>query len=155
MSSFAHGGSSSSSSLYCSAAFALISLGVVCHTRHKKAQAQASERVIEQASKELCEYTGSCHCKRVKFSFTASKHLIIWDCNCSVCFMKKNAHVVVPQSAFKLLSGEDALSLYTFNTHVAKHYFCKYCGVQSYYVSVFVVVFVVIVVGVVIVLCSL
>lgn len=29
--------------------------------------------------------------------------------------------------------GEDALTTYTFNTHVAKHTFCKICGVQSFY----------------------
>jgi hypothetical protein len=48
--------------------------------------------------------------------------------------MKRNDHVVVPRESFKLLSGQDSLSTYTFNTHKAKHYFCKTCGVQSYYV---------------------
>lgn len=105
------------------ALFTALSLGVMYYNHLKTAYA-----------KEVKEYSGSCHCKAVTFTFTAPKHLTIWDCNCSVCFMKKNAHVVIPQSAFKLLTGQEALSLYTFNTKVAKHYFCKHCGVQAFYV---------------------
>jgi len=29
--------------------------------------------------------------------------------------------------------GADDLTTYTFNTHQAKHTFCKICGVQSFY----------------------
>lgn len=29
--------------------------------------------------------------------------------------------------------GSDNLTTYTFNTHAAKHTFCKTCGVQSFY----------------------
>ena len=31
------------------------------------------------------------------------------------------------------MQGEDSLTCYTFNTHAAKHTFCKICGVQSFY----------------------
>jgi hypothetical protein len=40
----------------------------------------------------------------------------------------------VAASRFKLLQGEDCLSTYTFNTGVAKHLFCRYCGIKSFYV---------------------
>lgn len=43
-------------------------------------------------------------------------------------------HLIVPASRFRLLSGEDALGEYTFNTGVAKHYFCRHCGIKSFYV---------------------
>jgi len=31
------------------------------------------------------------------------------------------------------LQGADKLTTYTFNTHQAKHTFCRTCGVQSFY----------------------
>lgn len=35
--------------------------------------------------------------------------------------------------SFSSSQGSDNLTTYTFNTHVAKHTFCKTCGVQSFY----------------------
>lgn len=78
-------------------------------------------------------YHGSCHCKAVTFDVSASIHLIVWNCNCSICYMKKNYHFIVPEDDFKLLSGKDDLTEYRFNTKVARHMFCKVCGVQAYY----------------------
>jgi hypothetical protein len=33
---------------------------------------------------------------------------------------------------FTILAGEDALSLYQFNTGAAKHYFCSKCGIYTH-----------------------
>ena len=46
---------------------------------------------------------------------------------------KQNIHFIVPKTKFHLLQGEEYLTTYTFNTHKAKHTFCKVCGVQSFY----------------------
>jgi hypothetical protein len=43
-------------------------------------------------------------------------------------------HLIVPATQFKLLSGGDSLTTYTFNTGVAKHLFCSICGVKSFYI---------------------
>ena len=43
-------------------------------------------------------------------------------------------HLIVPADRFKLLSGTEVLTTYTFNTHTAKHLFCSVCGVKSFYV---------------------
>ena len=56
------------------------------------------------------------------------------DCNCSICRMTGFLHLIVPKSAFVLLQGEQSLSLYTFNTGVAKHYFCSTCGIKPFYI---------------------
>lgn len=48
--------------------------------------------------------------------------------------MSGNAHVIVPSSKFELIQGQDALTEYTFNTHAARHFFCKTCGVKSFYI---------------------
>ncbi len=92
------------------------------------------KKEVERLSVEEVEYDGSCHCKAVKFKVKAPKHLVVWDCNCSICYMKKNWHFVVPQSSFHQIKGEDDLNEYRFNTKKAKHMFCKHCGVQAYYV---------------------
>ena len=54
-------------------------------------------------------------------------------CNCSICDMKAFLHVIVPEGRFELLSGAEALSEYTFNTHTAKHLFCRHCGISAFY----------------------
>lgn len=43
-------------------------------------------------------------------------------------------HLIVPAVRFRLLSGADDLVEYTFNTGAAKHRFCRYCGIKSFYV---------------------
>jgi hypothetical protein len=56
------------------------------------------------------------------------------ECNCSICTKKGFVHWIVPSECFQLESGADELSTYTFNTGVAKHLFCRTCGVHSFYV---------------------
>jgi len=75
---------------------------------------------------------GGCHCGDVRFRvhvdlFEAS------ECNCSICTPKGMLHLIVPPERFELLKGADALSTYTFNTGVAKHRFCKRCGMHPFY----------------------
>ena len=77
---------------------------------------------------------GGCHCKAVRFSVRAPKILICWKCNCSICIIKQKLHFIVPSYRFILEEGAGSLSLYTFNTHRAKHYFCKTCGICSFYI---------------------
>lgn len=80
------------------------------------------------------EYKGSCHCGRVQFSLQAPEEVEVEQCNCSVCRKSGFLHLIVPKSAFRLLSGEDELTTYTFNTGVAKHYFCRHCGIKPFYI---------------------
>lgn len=43
-------------------------------------------------------------------------------------------HLFVGNGAFRLMSGEDDLNTYTFGTGVAKHLFCRHCGIKSFYI---------------------
>ena len=36
---------------------------------------------------------------------------------------------------FQLISGEESLSLYTFGTHTAQHFFCCKCGIYTHHQS--------------------
>jgi hypothetical protein len=79
-------------------------------------------------------HTGGCHCGRVRFEVIAPAKLEVADCNCSICSKFGYLHLIVTADRFKLISGREALSTYSFNTHVAKHYFCSTCGVKSFYI---------------------
>lgn len=78
-------------------------------------------------------HSGQCHCGSVAFEVKAPPDLLVWNCNCSICSLKKNDHFIVPSSRFVLTRGSEALITYTFNTGVAQHKFCKICGVQAFY----------------------
>ncbi len=77
-------------------------------------------------------FEGGCHCGRIRFRVRAER-LEALDCSCSICTMKGFLHLIVEKDAFTLLAGEGALTTYTFNTGVAKHTFCKVCGVHPFY----------------------
>ena len=82
----------------------------------------------------MIKHSGGCHCGKIRFEVMAPAHLEVGDCNCSMCARTGYLHLMVPKSRFKLLSGEDVLTTYQFNTHTAKHLFCSVCGIKSFYV---------------------
>ncbi len=83
----------------------------------------------------MVTHSGGCHCGRVRFQVEAPPDLEVVECNCSMCArLGGYGHLLVPRERFRLLRGEDQLTTYTFNTGVAKHLFCKVCGIKSFYV---------------------
>jgi hypothetical protein len=83
---------------------------------------------------QLVTHRGGCHCRRVRFEVDAPAALDVLDCNCSICRMTGFLHLIVPAVRFRLLSGADDLTQYTFNTGAAKHRFCRVCGIKSFYI---------------------
>jgi len=81
---------------------------------------------------ELRTFEGGCHCGVVRFRVTTAARDAL-ECNCSICRMKGILHLIVPPEQFELVRGEEALTTYTFHTGVAKHTFCRVCGVQPFY----------------------
>lgn len=79
-------------------------------------------------------FSGACHCGAVRFEVDAPRDAEVWSCNCSICAKTGYLHLIVDKRAFRLLSGEDSLTSYRFNTGVAQHLFCAVCGVKPFYV---------------------
>jgi hypothetical protein len=77
-------------------------------------------------------HSGSCHCGAVRFQ-------IEWEptqlttCDCSLCVKRNALMTKVPESALKILAGEDMLSLYQWNTRRAQHHFCRACGIYVFH----------------------
>jgi hypothetical protein len=82
----------------------------------------------------LVTHRGGCHCGRIAFEVDAPARLTVSDCNCSICRMSGYQHLIVPRARFRLLKGAESLTEYRFNTGVARHLFCRHCGVKSFYV---------------------
>ena len=82
----------------------------------------------------MITHAGGCHCGRVRFEVLAPAEIQVSECNCSICSRTGFLHLVVPAERFKLISGREVLTSYTFNTGTAKHLFCSVCGVKSFYV---------------------
>lgn len=82
----------------------------------------------------MVDYSGGCHCGAVRYSFSAPGSVEVEDCNCSICQKSGYLHLIVPKRNFRLLSGNDALIAYGFNSGVAKHLFCCHCGIKSFYI---------------------
>ena len=78
-------------------------------------------------------YQGSCHCGAIKFSVEAPADIEALECNCSICSQSGFLHLIVSKAKFTLQSGADNITTYTFNTGVAKHTFCKICGIKPFY----------------------
>lgn len=82
----------------------------------------------------MVKHSGGCHCGRVRFEVTAPAEIEATECNCSICSKSGFLHLLVPKSRFSLLQGSECITQYSFNTGVAKHYFCSACGIKSFYV---------------------
>ncbi len=81
----------------------------------------------------MATYRGGCHCGEIAFEVDGELGEAI-ECNCSICTKKGYLHWIVPRERFRLLSSDDGIVTYSFNTGVAKHYFCAICGCAPYYV---------------------
>jgi len=78
------------------------------------------------------KYNVSCHCGKVKLLIETDLK-ILKQCNCSICKRKNAKMNILPKEAIISISGEEHLSTYQFGTNVAKHYFCKNCGIYTHH----------------------
>jgi len=76
-------------------------------------------------------YEGGCQCGAVRYRVDTDLDQTI-SCNCSRCGRLGTILSFAPPENFELLSGEDAVTEYLFNTHSIRHLFCSTCGVESF-----------------------
>lgn len=76
-------------------------------------------------------HEGGCHCGNVRFRVRLHTPSAI-ECNCSICAKKGFINLIAAEADFELLSGEEHLSTYRFNTQVAQHRFCTTCGIHTF-----------------------
>lgn len=80
---------------------------------------------------ETKTYTGGCHCGKVRYEVESDLGMVL-QCNCSICSKKGSLLTFVPESAMRVISGENEQADYQFNKHIIHHLFCKTCGIASY-----------------------
>jgi hypothetical protein len=77
---------------------------------------------------------GQCHCGAVQFEvdlpdgFASARR-----CDCSFCRRRGAVVVSTALSGFRLLTGQDRLTLYQFGTMTAQHWFCATCGIYTHH----------------------
>ena len=69
----------------------------------------------------------TCHCGAIEAEVSVSEKGFekVMRCNCSICKRKGYIIGVVGEDDFKIVKGEEYLSLYQFKTKTAQHYFCS------------------------------
>lgn len=83
---------------------------------------------------EPADLEGACHCGTVRFRVKLTDGFkTIRRCNCSYCRMRGAVAVSADAGDISFQAGEDALTLYQFNTRVAEHYFCSKCGIYTHH----------------------
>jgi hypothetical protein len=79
-------------------------------------------------------HKASCHCGAVELELTLPDGIVDpRRCDCSICRRKGAIVASVPLSGLRVVKGDDVLTLYQFNTHTAKHWFCSRCGIYTHH----------------------
>ena len=80
-------------------------------------------------------HRATCHCGAVELAVTLGDEgfASARRCDCSFCRRRGAIAVSAPLDGVRIVKGEDNLTLYTFNTGTAQHYFCKTCGIYTHH----------------------
>lgn len=79
-------------------------------------------------------HRASCHCGTVVLELDLPDGIVDpRRCDCSMCRRRGAIAASIPLAGLRVVQGADALTLYQFNTHTAKHYFCSRCGIYTHH----------------------
>ena len=80
------------------------------------------------------KYPGNCHCGGISFAFSSPPIEDGMRCDCSICKRKGAAltNFTIPPDQLNIEDPNNLLSSYQFDDRVAKHYFCKQCGIFTF-----------------------
>jgi hypothetical protein len=87
---------------------------------------------LQRVETDMPSFHGSCHCGGVTFRIDALIEELT-TCDCSLCSRKNALMTKVQERELTLLSGEELLSAYEWNTHRVKHFFCSRCGIYTFH----------------------
>ncbi len=79
-------------------------------------------------------YEGSCHCGAIKFCYDGDEITKGLRCTCSIC-SRKGAMMsleAIPVDNLEIEADAADIGLYQFGNKIAKHYFCKKCGIYTH-----------------------
>lgn len=79
-------------------------------------------------------HRATCHCGAVELALTLPDGVVDpHRCDCSICRRKGAVVATVAVENLRIVKGADLLTLYQFNTYVARHYFCSVCGIYTHH----------------------
>ena len=82
----------------------------------------------------MTTFKGSCHCGAVRFEVRNQEELRdLMRCNCSLCRRRGAIMATAQLEDLVITEGENKLSLYQWNTKIARHYFCSVCGIYTHH----------------------
>jgi hypothetical protein len=78
----------------------------------------------------------TCHCGAVELRVTLPRGRGLGTarrCDCSFCRRRGAAAVSAPLADLEVVRGAGDLTLYTWGTGTAQHYFCRVCGIYTHH----------------------
>lgn len=82
----------------------------------------------------LPKHRASCHCGAVVLELDLPDGIVDpRRCDCSMCRRRGTIVASVPLDGIHIVQGAGLLTLYQFNTHTARHYFCSRCGIHTHH----------------------
>ena len=76
----------------------------------------------------------TCHCGAVELRVTLRNGIgNAHRCDCSFCRRRAAPNISVPLGDLEVVRGADKLTLYTFGTGTAQHFFCSVCGIYTHH----------------------